>query len=203
MSKKTKALLIISSIALTLILSGSITWLIYGRNTVESASQSDNAVLTNKTTESISEDLNICLQTEAEKIATTIAENIITTEAIEAIPVQSVEAAAPDHDPDVVIAENKPKPVTAKAPEKSTTVDAPPSADPVPEKLTDQPSEKADSDFFDSDYPVDNLGIDSAYLVADMINILDNDHPTEDCTTQKRPPHNKKNTQSGGHKMRM
>ena len=52
MSKKAKALLIISSIALTLILSGSITWLIYGRNTVESASQSDNAVLTNKTTES-------------------------------------------------------------------------------------------------------------------------------------------------------
>ena len=64
-------------------------------------------------------------------------------------------------------------------------------------------SEKADSDFFDSDYPVDNLGIDSAYLVADMINILDNDHPTEDCTAKKRPPHNKKNTQSGSHKMGM
>ena len=100
MSKKAKALLIISSIALTLILSGSITWLIYGRNTVESASQSDNAVLTNKTTESISEDPNICLQTEVETIASTIAENIITTEAIEAIPVQSVEAAASDHDGD-------------------------------------------------------------------------------------------------------
>ena len=69
---------------------------------------------------------------------------------------------------------------------------------------TDQEySEKADSDFSDSDYPADNLGIDSAYLVADMMNILDNDHPTKDCTTQKRPPHNKKNTQSGGHKMRM
>ena len=146
MSKKAKALLIISSIAMTLILSGSIIWLVYGRNTVESATQPDNTVLTNKNTESISEDLNICLQTEAEKIATTIAENIITTEAIEAIPIQSVEAAAPDHDPDVVIAENKPKPVTAKAPEKSTTVDAPPSADPVPEKLTDQPTEKADDD---------------------------------------------------------
>ena len=146
MSKKAKALLIISSIALTLILSGSITWLIYGRNTVESASQSDNAVLTNKTTESISEDPNICLQTEVETIASTIAENIITTEAIEAIPVQSVEAAASDHDPGVVIAENKPKPVTAKAPEKSPAVDALPSADPVPEKLTDQPTEKADDD---------------------------------------------------------
>ena len=69
---------------------------------------------------------------------------------------------------------------------------------------TDQDySEKADSNFSDSDYPADNLGIDSAYLVADMMNILDNDHPIEDCTTQKRPPHNKKNTQSGGHKMRM
>ena len=63
--------------------------------------------------------------------------------------------------------------------------------------------EKADSNFYDSDYPADNLGIDSAYLVADMMNILDNDHPTKDCTTQKRPPHNKKNTQSGGHKMSM
>ena len=69
---------------------------------------------------------------------------------------------------------------------------------------TDQEySEKADSDFSDSDYPADNLGIDSAYLVADMINILDNDHPIEDCTTKKRPPHNKKNTQSDSHKIRM
>ena len=146
MSKKAKALLIISSIALTLILSGSITWLIYGRNTVESASQPDNAVLNNKTTESISEDPNICLQTEVETIASTIAENIITTEAIEAIPVQSAEAAASDHDPGVVIAENKPKPVTAKAPEKPTTVDAPPSTNPVPKKLADQPTEKTDDD---------------------------------------------------------
>ena len=146
MSKKAKALLIISSIAMTLILSGSITWLIYGRNTVESASQLDNAVLTNKTTESISEEPNIYLQTEVETIATTIAESIITTEAIEAIPAQTVEAAAPEHDPDVVIAENKTKPVTAKAPEKTTTVDAPPSADPVPKKLTDQPTEKTDDD---------------------------------------------------------
>ena len=69
---------------------------------------------------------------------------------------------------------------------------------------TDQEySEKADSDFSYSDCPVDNLGIDSAYLVADMINILDNDHPIEDCTTKKRPPHNKKNTQSDVHKMSM
>ena len=69
---------------------------------------------------------------------------------------------------------------------------------------TDQEhSEKADSNFSDSDYPADNLGIDSAYLVADMINILDNDHHTEDRTTKKRLPHNKKNTQSGGHKMSM
>ena len=69
---------------------------------------------------------------------------------------------------------------------------------------TDQDySEKADSDFSDSDYPADNLGIDSAYLVADMINILDNDHHTEDRTTKKRPPHYKKNTQLGSHKMRM
>ena len=53
------------------------------------------------------------------------------------------------------------------------------------------------------DYPADNLGIDSAYLAADMMNILDNDNPTEDCTMQKRPSHNKKNTQSGGYNMSM
>ena len=57
--------------------------------------------------------------------------------------------------------------------------------------------------FTDSDDLSDNLGIDSAYLAADVINILDNDHPTEDCTMQKRPPHNKKNTQSGGYNMSM
>ena len=58
-------------------------------------------------------------------------------------------------------------------------------------------SEKADSDFFDSDYPADNLGIDSAYLVADMMNILDNDTHTEDCTTTKKPRHEHKNTLGG------
>ncbi len=57
--------------------------------------------------------------------------------------------------------------------------------------------------FTDPDDLVDHLGIDSAYLAADVINILDNDHPTEDCTIQKRPPHNKKNTQSGGYNMSM
>ena len=57
--------------------------------------------------------------------------------------------------------------------------------------------------FTDPDDLVDHLGIDSAYLAADVINILDNDHPTEDCTMQKRPPHNKKNTQSGGYNMSM
>ena len=57
--------------------------------------------------------------------------------------------------------------------------------------------------FTDPDDLVDSLGIDSAYLVADVMNILDNDHPTEDCTMQERPPHNKKNTQSGGYNMSM
>ena len=35
------------------------------------------------------------------------------------------------------------------------------------------------------------------------MNIIDNDSHTEDCTTQKQPPHSKKNTQSGGFKMSM
>lgn len=67
---------------------------------------------------------------------------------------------------------------------------------------TDQEySEKTDSDFFDSDCPVDNLGIDSAYLAADVMNILDNDSHVEDCTTNKKPRHERKNTQSGGFNM--
>ena len=53
------------------------------------------------------------------------------------------------------------------------------------------------------DYPVDHLGIDSAYLVADVMNILDNDSRVEDCTTMNQPQKNKKNTQSGGFKMSM
>ena len=53
------------------------------------------------------------------------------------------------------------------------------------------------------DDPVDHLGIDSAYLAADMMKILDNDSHTEDCTTQKQPPKNKKNTQSGSFNMSM
>ena len=63
-----------------------------------------------------------------------------------------------------------------------------------------------EADGFSFTYPddlVDNLGIGSAYLAADVMNILDNDHPTEDCTMQNRPPHNKKNTQSGGYNMSM
>ena len=61
--------------------------------------------------------------------------------------------------------------------------------------------EKADFRFAYPDYPADHLGIDSAYLAADVMNILDNDSHTEDCTTQKQPPKNKKNTQSGSFDM--
>ena len=63
--------------------------------------------------------------------------------------------------------------------------------------------EEADFGFAYPDYPVDHLGVDSAYLAADMMNILDNDRHTEDCTTQNQPPRNKKNTQSGGFNMSM
>lgn len=48
------------------------------------------------------------------------------------------------------------------------------------------------------DYPADHLGIDSAYLAADVMNILDNDSHVEDCTTNKKPRHERKNTQTGG-----
>ena len=63
--------------------------------------------------------------------------------------------------------------------------------------------EEADFGFAYPDYPADHLGTDSAYLAADVMNILNNDSHTEDCTTQKQPPHSKKNTQSGGFKMSM
>ena len=63
--------------------------------------------------------------------------------------------------------------------------------------------EEADFGFAYPDYSADHLGVDSAYLAADMMNILDNDSHTEDCTTMNQPPHNKKNTQSGGFNMSM
>lgn len=63
--------------------------------------------------------------------------------------------------------------------------------------------EAADLGFTYPDDPADHLGIDSAYLAGDVMNILDNDSHTEDCTTMNQPPHNKKNTQSGGFNMHM
>ena len=63
--------------------------------------------------------------------------------------------------------------------------------------------EEADFGFAYPDYPADNLGVGSAYLAADVMNILDNDSHTEDYTTQKQPPKNKKNTQSGSFDMSM
>lgn len=45
--------------------------------------------------------------------------------------------------------------------------------------------EKADYDFSDTDSGsgVDHLRTDTAYLFADLTNIIDNDHPARDCTT--------------------
>ena len=63
--------------------------------------------------------------------------------------------------------------------------------------------EEADFGFAYPDYSADHLGIDSAYLAADVMNILDNDSRVEDCTTMNQPQKNKKNTQSGGFKMSM
>ena len=63
--------------------------------------------------------------------------------------------------------------------------------------------EADDFGFAHPDYPADHLGIGSAYLAADVMNILDNDSHTEDCTTMNQPTRNKKNTQSGGFKMSM
>ncbi len=56
--------------------------------------------------------------------------------------------------------------------------------------------------FSDVADPVGNpshIGTDTAYLVADLTNILDNDHPVEDCTTMRQPIRNmKKHEQNHG-----
>ena len=43
-----------------------------------------------------------------------------------------------------------------------------------------------------SDYSSNSLEIDSVYLAADVMNILDNDSHIEDCTTVNQSPRNKK-----------
>ena len=66
--------------------------------------------------------------------------------------------------------------------------------------------EQLEEDYSSFTYPddsADHLGIDSAYLAADVMNILDNDSHTEDCTTMNQPRKNRKNTQSGGFNMSM
>lgn len=60
---------------------------------------------------------------------------------------------------------------------------------------------------FDTDSYYSNNGNDIAYLVADLTNILDNDHAVEDCTTMKQPLKERKNTHKsnpqGGFNMSM
>lgn len=48
-------------------------------------------------------------------------------------------------------------------------------------------------DLADPDGCADHLGTDTAYLFADMTNIIDEDAPVEDCTTIRHPQHQKKN----------
>ncbi len=59
--------------------------------------------------------------------------------------------------------------------------------------------EEADYDFADTDSSIDHLGTDTAYLLADLTNIIDNDHPVEDCTTMSYPHRQKK--KNTGHTM--
>ncbi|MEE0857155.1 MAG: relaxase/mobilization nuclease domain-containing protein [Ruminococcus sp.] len=57
--------------------------------------------------------------------------------------------------------------------------------------------EADDLGFSYPDNSLNHLGTDTAYLAADMMNILDNDSHTEDCTTTKKPHHEHKNTLGG------
>lgn len=54
--------------------------------------------------------------------------------------------------------------------------------------------EEADYDFADTDSGINHLGTDTAYLLADLTNIIDSDHHVEDCTTIRYPHRQKKNT---------
>ncbi len=52
------------------------------------------------------------------------------------------------------------------------------------------------AEYADHAYPdggADHLGTDTAYLFADLTNIIDEDAPVEDCTTIRHPQHRKKN----------
>lgn len=63
---------------------------------------------------------------------------------------------------------------------------------------TDEQSlEENDSGFVYPNDSLNHLGTDTAYLAADMMDILDNDTHTEDCTTTKKPRHEHKNTLGG------
>ena len=66
----------------------------------------------------------------------------------------------------------------------------------------EQSLEKADSDFTYPDHSVSHLGTDSAYLAAELMDIIDNDSHTDDCTTIRKPRHERKNTKPDGLKMR-
>ena len=49
-------------------------------------------------------------------------------------------------------------------------------------------------DLADPDGGAYHLGTDTAYLFADLTNIIDEDAPVEDCTTMHQPRRQKKNT---------
>lgn len=49
------------------------------------------------------------------------------------------------------------------------------------------------ADWAYTDGGADRLGTDTAYLFADLTNIIDEDAPVEDCTTMRQPQHRKKN----------
>ena len=57
--------------------------------------------------------------------------------------------------------------------------------------------EEADLGFSYPDDSLNHLGTDSAYLATEVMNIIDNDTHTEDCTTMKKPHHEHKNTLGG------
>ena len=130
MSKKTKISLIISCIMMTLVLAGGIIWFVSTHRNTDDESDPETIFFAQNTHEESSADPKMCLQTEAEIIASTISERIEITEAAATEPVQVDEVTASADTPDttVTIKENDPilvKETTPKKEESSKAVNNP------------------------------------------------------------------------------
>ena len=62
------------------------------------------------------------------------------------------------------------------------------------ETVSEQAIPEAYTFFSSADSVLDNPGVDTAYLAAELTGIVDEDKPVEDSTTTQKPHHERKNT---------